>query len=412
MSSDTKNQNLECSFCNKKQNDVKKLIAGPGVYICDECVELCHEVLTKDNKTSKGSGSKDLVKTPDPEEIFQNLNKYVIGQEWAKMVVSVAVSNHYKRLENPIIDDVELKKANICLIGPTGCGKTLIAETLSRFLNVPLAIADATSLTEAGYVGDDVETIITRLLQVANFDKERAERGIIFIDEIDKKSRRSDSASITRDVSGEGVQQALLKMIEGDVVRVPPQGGRKNPSQEMIEINTNNILFIVGGAFVGLDKIVDSRINKDRTGMGFGADVKAKEDIKTNDALKQIEPEDLIKFGLIPELVGRIPVVAALEELSEEQLIQVMVEPNNAITKQYTKLFELSNMQIEFTPEALKMIAKKAIERKTGARGIHGIIESKLIKTQFRLPSIAKEGKKRIIVNDKVIDSDQEPDAI
>lgn len=410
MTSDTKN--LECSFCNKKQNEVKKLIAGPGVYICDECVELCHEVLSKDKDNKSVEGRKEGKKTPEPTEIYNHLSQYVIGQEWAKMVVSVAVSNHYKRLENPVIDDVELKKANICLIGPTGSGKTLIAETLATFLDVPLALADATSLTEAGYVGDDVETIVTRLLQVANYDKEKAERGIIFIDEIDKKSRRSDNASITRDVSGEGVQQSLLKMIEGDVVRVPPQGGRKNPSQEMIEVNTKNILFVVGGAFVGLDRIVENRINKDKTAMGFGAEIKAKDQIQLGEALKKIEPEDLIKFGLIPELVGRIPVVAALEELTEEQLIQVMVEPKNAITKQYQKLFELSKMQIEFTPEALKMIAKKAIERKTGARGIQGIIESKLIKTQFELSKIQSQGKKKVIVNDRVIDSDHEPEAV
>jgi len=408
MSNEEKSKHsLECDFCSKKQYEVKKLIAGPGVYICNECVDLCHNVL---HDVSQPAEKLNLLDMPTPPEIYNHLNQYVVGQEHAKMIVSVAVSNHYKRLANPIIDDVELKKANICLIGPSGSGKTLIAETLSRFLDVPLAIADATSLTEAGYVGDDVESIISRLLQVANFDKAKAERGIIFIDEIDKKARKSDNASITRDVSGEGVQQALLKMIEGDTVRVPPQGGRKNPNQEMIEINTKNILFIVGGAFVNLDRIIDQRINENNSSIGFGANVRDRtEKMSITDAFMQIDQEDLIKYGLIPELVGRLPVIAALKELSKEQLISVMTEPKNAIIKQYKSLFKLENMGINFTDSALSTIADEALKKRTGARGLHSIIESKLIKTQFHLNEYAKQGKKEVIVDDNVFLENIEP---
>jgi len=408
MSNEEKSKHsLECDFCSKKQYEVKKLIAGPGVYICNECVDLCHNVL---HDVSQPAEKLNLSDIPTPPEIYNHLNQYVVGQEHAKMIVSVAVSNHYKRLANPIIDDVELKKANICLIGPSGSGKTLIAETLSRFLDVPLAIADATSLTEAGYVGDDVESIISRLLQVANFDKAKAERGIIFIDEIDKKARKSDNASITRDVSGEGVQQALLKMIEGDTVRVPPQGGRKNPNQEMIEINTKNILFIVGGAFDNLDRIIDQRINENNSSIGFGANVRDRtEKMSITDAFMQIDQEDLIKYGLIPELVGRLPVIAALKELSKEQLISVMTEPKNAIIKQYKSLFKLENMGINFTDSALSTIADEALKKRTGARGLHSIIESKLIKTQFHLNEYAKQGKKEVIVDDNVFLENIEP---
>jgi ATP-dependent Clp protease ATP-binding subunit ClpX len=418
MANEEAKKTLECDFCGKKQFEVKKLIAGPGVYICNECVELCFNVLQEDGGViinSQPTPQKKLngVDIPSPPEIFDYLNQYVIGQEYAKMVISVAVSNHYKRLANPIIDDVELKKANICMIGPTGSGKTLIAETLARFLDVPLAIADATSLTEAGYVGDDVESIITRLLQVANYDKDKAERGIIFIDEIDKKARKSENVSITRDVSGEGVQQALLKMIEGDTVRVPPQGGRKNPQQEMIEINTRNILFIVGGAFVNLDKIVNSRLNTNSSSMGFGAKILDRAEEKNlSELFLSVEPEDLTRYGLIPELVGRLPIITSLVELTEDQLIQVMTEPKNAFVKQYKALFKLENMELEFTPEALRMIAKQAIDRKTGARGLQSIIESKLIKVQFNLANHYKSGKKRVIFTENVLTKSEEPEII
>lgn len=407
---DSQNHSLECDFCSKKQYEVKKLIAGPGVYICNECVDLCHGVL---HESTISREKYNLTDIPSPPEIYRYLDQYVVGQDTAKMIVSVAVNNHYKRLANPIIDDVELKKANICLIGPSGSGKTLIVETLAKMLEVPLAIADATSLTEAGYVGDDVESIVTRLLQMCNYDKARAETGIVFIDEIDKKARKSDGGGATRDVSGEGVQQSLLKMIEGDIIRVPPMGGKKNPNQEMIEINTKNILFIVGGAFVNLDKLVDQRLNKNSSSIGFGANIREKGELmNVSDALNAVDSEDLIKYGLIPELVGRLPVIAPLQELNKEQLISVMTEPKNAIVKQYQSLFKLENMKIQFTKEALMAVANEAIKRKTGARAVQSIIETRLIKTQFHLNEYATSGKKEVIVDETVFTEMNEPKVI
>lgn len=395
---------LVCSFCGKRQDQVKKLIAGPSVYICDECIELCHAIVHEDdNPDVVGPG-----KTPTPREIKTFLDQYVIGQDYAKTVISVAVNNHYKRLANPIVDDVELDKSNVLLLGPTGCGKTLIAQSIARMLDVPFAIADATTLTEAGYVGDDVEAIIVRLLQIADYDVELAERGIIYVDEIDKKARRGDNASITRDVSGEGVQQALLKIIEGTICRVPPQGGRKHPNQEMIEIDTKNILFIVGGAFVGLEKIIAD--DKNRSSIGFGADIHMKEDVENiTELLQQVEPSHLVKFGLIPEFVGRVPVHASLEELTEDQLVKVLTEPKNALTKQFQKLFGLEEVELEFLPDALVEIAKIAKERKTGARGLRSVIEKTLMQIQFDLPDKAKTGLKKVIINKECVISDNEP---